>query len=382
MQRIVHINGVDGSGKSSQVELLGNLTDVTRAERDETGFETGLSPADSFEWWFHEEHHGRLAAAMARTITSATATEGNLLVTDRGPRMHLAALSATIMTTDAASYEEASHRAAGLLENATGHNVTAAGEHELDILLHGRHRTLTGNGPFTAEQNARYTDYQTNLDTATSAILGDGHAVVINTAARPIVQVQHHIRTAVHERHPLSDPEFCNSDAPIVGFGGLTESGKSTHAQFLQDEHGFMRLKLRAFDALFREAHGTSAPADRMAMQLALFVHNHPFMRGFSIESMHRPELAGAMKRYFGDQFVLTYMDADPATRLERTRAEMHDATADPDATFTRKDAKKQAGGAHLLGEIADITVDTATNVFNESTTYLATKLGLPKNKY
>lgn len=371
MARIVSVNGLDGSGKSTQVELLGSMEGVQPIRKDGSGF-PDFSPYGASEWWFHPDNHPKLADALGRLIISAeeqASTEATVYVADRGPTMHLAALTATVMTTDGSEFDEAMVRSATLLENVVGFDVTDSRWDEL--LLTGNHRsndeTTAGHTP---NQNYRYDDYQTNLRYATNRLFDmreDAHVIPDG----PIIDVQNTIRREIASKYRI-DPTFCDNLDLIVGFGGMTESGKSSHAEHLRVEEDFMRLKIRSIDQLFHLEHGRRPTSDELTLRTAIFVHANAFARSFSVESIHRPEVHDSMRRYFGDRYQLVYMDADSDARMQRTADELGITIAEAEEKFQAKEATKAGRGADTLKARANLVVDTGSAPIEDTTAELS----------
>lgn len=367
MARIASLNGLDGSGKSTQVELLGSADGTNLIRKDLSGFPK-MSAACASEWWFHPDNHGHLAQALGRLIVSsekqADNTDAVLYVADRGPTMHLAALTATVMTTDGSDFESAFQRAATLLENIVGVDVSKLGWTEL--LLKGSHRDNgETNAGHTASQTHRYKSYQENLCLAVERLHADNRDSGV-VASGDVVSVQNSIRKILSSKYDIDD-SFCRNLGILVGIGGLTESGKSSHAEGLRREEGYFRLKIRAFDQQFKLEHGRRPTSDELAARIAVFIHANAFAQSFSVESIHRPEVHESLKRYFGNRYHLVYIDADREVRRERTKQEIGGDAEEAEIEFEKKEAKKTSRGAHLLLGQADTVIDTTELPFSST---------------
>jgi dephospho-CoA kinase len=88
----------------------------------------------------------------------------------------------------------------------------------------------------------------------------------------------------------------------VVAFGGMSESGKSTAADYLRVRHGFARLKIGYLLDLAAAYRGISDPyeadlvtqAELLADALDRYCAAHHFAERLSIESLHPRGRPGA----------------------------------------------------------------------------------------
>ncbi|MFE3097454.1 hypothetical protein ACFXG1_26970 [Streptomyces sp. NPDC059248] len=149
----------------------------------------------------------------------------------------------------------------------------------------------------------------------------------------------------------------------VVAFGGLSECGKSTSAEFVRRVCGAQRLKI---GFLLRQAAHREGLADPYALsarrqaelllaELNRFADAHVDTRLFTVESVHDDASITELKRLMGDRLRIVYLDASFAVRVERGGASAHAVAA--------KDEIKMSRGAHQVAAVADDVIDNSGSV-------------------
>lgn len=149
----------------------------------------------------------------------------------------------------------------------------------------------------------------------------------------------------------------------VLAFGGLSESGKSTSAEFVQRACGAQRFKI---GYLLREAahrHGLSDPyalsarrqAELLLDELNRFAEGHRDQQLFTIESVHDDASLVELKKLLGDRLRILYLDVSFADRVRRSGSEPHAVAA--------KDEIKMSRGAHRVATLADHVIDNAGSI-------------------
>ncbi|MFD5319394.1 DUF4254 domain-containing protein [Streptomyces sp. NPDC127098] len=149
----------------------------------------------------------------------------------------------------------------------------------------------------------------------------------------------------------------------VLAFGGLSECGKSTSAEFVRDTCGAQRLKI---GFLLRQAAHRRGLADPYALsarrqaellldELNRFAEGHVGIRLFTIESVHDDASIAELKKLMGERLQIVYLDAAFAVRVERS------GTA-PQAVAA-KDEVKMSRGAHQVAALADHVIDNSGSI-------------------
>ncbi|MFB8216104.1 DUF4254 domain-containing protein [Streptomyces anulatus] len=149
----------------------------------------------------------------------------------------------------------------------------------------------------------------------------------------------------------------------VLAFGGLSECGKSTSAEFVQRTCGAQRLKI---GFLLRQAAHREGLADPYALsarrqaelllgELNRFADAHVDTRLFTIESVHDDASIAELKQLMGDTLQIVYLDASFAVRVERSGT--------PAQAVAAKDEIKMSRGAHQVAALADHVIDNTGSI-------------------
>ncbi|WDT92314.1 DUF4254 domain-containing protein [Streptomyces sp. SCSIO-PteL053] len=149
----------------------------------------------------------------------------------------------------------------------------------------------------------------------------------------------------------------------VLAFGGLSECGKSTSAEFVQRTCGAQRFKI---GFLLRQAAHRDGLADPYALsprrqaelllgELNRFADAHVDTELFTIESVHDDASITELKRLMGDALQIVYLDASFALRVERSGT--------PAQAVAAKDEIKMSRGAHQVAALADHVIDNTGSI-------------------
>lgn len=149
----------------------------------------------------------------------------------------------------------------------------------------------------------------------------------------------------------------------VLAFGGLSECGKSTSAEFVRRMCGALRLKI---GFLLRQAAHREGLADPYALsarrqaelllgELNRFAEAHVDTRLFTIESVHDDASIAELKQLMSDRLQIVYLDASFAVRVERSGT--------PAPTVAAKDEIKMSRGAHQVAALADHVIDNSGSI-------------------
>jgi len=149
----------------------------------------------------------------------------------------------------------------------------------------------------------------------------------------------------------------------VIAFGGLSECGKSTSAEFVQRTCGAQRLKI---GYLIRQAAHRQGLADPYALsarrqaelllgELNRFAEAHVDTRLFTIESVHDDASIAELKQLMGDRLQIVYLDAAFAVRVARSGM--------PAQAVAAKDEIKMSRGAHQVAALADHVIDNSASI-------------------
>ncbi|WP_165989037.1 DUF4254 domain-containing protein [Streptomyces sp. YIM 98790] len=149
----------------------------------------------------------------------------------------------------------------------------------------------------------------------------------------------------------------------VLAFGGLSESGKSTSAEFVQRVCGAQRFKI---GYLLRQAAHRNGLADPYALsarrqaellleELNRYAEGHVSQKLFTIESVHDDASIAELKSLLGDRLRIVYLDAPFQARVHRSGTQPQAVAA--------KDEVKMSRGAHRVAALADHVIDNSGSV-------------------
>ncbi len=149
----------------------------------------------------------------------------------------------------------------------------------------------------------------------------------------------------------------------VLAFGGLSECGKSTSAEFVQRTCGAQRFKI---GFLLRQAAHRESLADPYALsprrqaelllgELNRFADAHVDTELFTVESVHDDASIAELKRLMGDALQILYLDVSFAVRVERSGT--------PAQAVAAKDEIKMSRGAHQVAALADHVIDNTGSI-------------------
>jgi cytidylate kinase len=359
---VIALSGPDNVGKSTQLRILArrlgsSATPAGKLDNFDPRWKA-IEASGMAAWWFDRASAEEFADVLACSYLERArqATGPGLKLMDRGMPMLEASVAATIAVREALTSEQAAGRAQVLLAPYEA-DIRRAEEGEYAIaLLHdidleaGTARSLARS----SDPSPVYAAYQRQLHAQMERLVRDGRfAATIVVGDLPIMAVQAQIRRLTAESG-ATVPSCRLPEVSIVAFGGLSESGKSTAAEYLRSHHGFARLKIGYLLKTASASCGVSDPeatdavtqAELMADTLDRYCLAHHFLDRVSIESLHRYEPVVELQKLLGDALTVIYLDTDLQLRQQR-------GTAGP-ADVVVRDAVKRERGADAIVSIAD----------------------------
>jgi len=218
---------------------------------------------------------------------------------------------------------------------------------------------------FTEKENEFYLCYQ-NLLRMAVALYFQGNAVDRIMVDSPIREIQNKLRLLISRITNQFLPEICGGVKLILGFGGLSECGKSSFAEHFRKNKGYYRLKLGYFVEILKR-RGEKDVSENVALEIFHFCKTHYYVEKFTIESLHEPQTPAFLKLLFGDKFKIVYLDASFDVRCKRSSIGQGISLSKAEEETRRKDRVKESRGAKIVGKIADIMFDNSVEGYNEN---------------
>ena len=358
------ISGIDGTGKSQQIRLL-------RAFNPAVFYchEPLISYGDNWprlqgremaKWWFEDATIDDFITIIleALRLRRNSRIPGKINVYDRGDRMFVAVCIANWMTRSDLSIEEVHARVMARFLTEFSFDET-----ETEILLMPDDnyrkkisiylRTLGDDkNEYTEAEEHRYEKYQVSLIKAMDIVYNSVGVSRVNVDDS-IVAVQNKIRKLINDLIKVNMTVLGKGVRKIIGFGGLSESGKSSFAELLRAEHGFCRLKQRYFIERISERGEYFSP-ESFALEFLRFAETHYYAPDYTLESLHDPQIPAYMKLFWGDRYKIIFIEASKDVRLKRTCEEAGLTGIEASAILNNKDDVKLSRGAEFVKNIAD----------------------------
>lgn len=368
----IAINGVDGVGKSQQIKLLrfynNEALSFAKPLIEYSKKWPKLKGRDMFSWWFKKADISEFFDVVLESLNVRHREfENSVVILDRGTLMFKAVCAATISVRTGASVQDSMKNVDSLFSDHLDYDLGA----EHNILLQpdldyqasiASYLSLLQDGTegFTDEENEVYSCYQKLLKEAIHYYF-DSVTVSKITVDRPICEIQNELRKLVGNIATQSLPEICGGIKRIIGFGGLSECGKSSFAEHFRKNRGYCRLKLGYFVEILKR-NGEKDTPENVAMEFLHFCKTHYYVEDFTLESLHEPYTPAFLKLLFGTKFKIVFLDVPFTIRCRRLSIEQGISFSQAEEATRNKDRVKMDRGAEIVGAIADINFDNSNN--------------------
>ncbi|GAP91699.1 hypothetical protein SAMD00023353_12800040 [Rosellinia necatrix] len=370
----VSLNGPDNIGKTTQLSLLSDNFTVSKVgglhEHDEMIHQLQLEGRWG-DWWWNSSVEEFICtvirAAVHRyqsSVASASRSGIDLVIFDRGVAMFKAVV---VAMTAIKRGDDNLDTARQIVNEILQKNGLAIPHEELAIILMHNSGDIGQCVEWTMNRqedpnDKEYAHYQRLLQTE-----------LLNQEAQMTYQytiwvsqtdsydkLQGIVRKIIFEEtknlffQPMLHPVQI-----VIGFSGLSESGKSTMAKALCDSlgpHQAFRAKLVYFNniasqRLSRSIYSLSEKEQALHILHGLesFARSHYWLRVLTIESLHGIGVTRLLKSWLGDRFQVVYIDVDDTKRLSRslvTPSKLHE-----------NDQVKREKGVETIAAEADLVL-------------------------
>lgn len=362
---VLAVNGADNVGKSTQLRILARRIGSSAAlagSLDSYDLRwRAIKVLGMADWWFAQASVEEVADVLACSYLERArqAPESGLRLVDRGIPMLEASVAATAAVREELSPEAAADRAGSILA-AYDPGIRHAESAEHSVLLRHGYDLDAGIARSLAREpsvSPVYAAYERHLHAQIERLLAEGRfAATIVTGDLPIMSVQVRLRELVRDAG-IEVPLCRLPQVKVVALGGLSESGKSTAAEYLRVRHGFARLKIGYLVETTAALHGINDPyaadpitqAELLVDGLDRYCSAHHYLDRLTIESLHRDEPVRELRKLLGDALVVIYLDTGRRLREQRGTAGASDVRI--------RDAIKRERGAEGIAALADEVV-------------------------
>ncbi len=369
--RDISLNGIDGTGKSTQVRLLSSESGHFHTTQPLTSYSPEwqrYSGHAFYQWWFDEVSSERLCDLVIKSLNKRHRDEGGLdfRILDRGVGMYMAVCVASISIKEGIVLAEAIK-----FTNEAFCKSLSFDPDELAILLlpsvpyfQSVNYLTRLIDPRKKEQysdasNLVYERYQTLLVDAMDYYLVQRGAISL-VVDRPICDIQNEIRAILSTVLGQEIAPIGRTIKRLIGFGGLSESGKSSFAESFRVNRGYYRLKLNYFSVDSNAMLNDLLAAEKTALELLRFFNSHYFVEQATIESLHGYVLPALLKLMLGGRFKVVFMEAPIEVRTRRRASSRSGGRVISPDDLDRRDREKIDRGIENIRSIADLIFDNS----------------------
>ena len=367
MAPIISFNGLDGSGKTEQVELLKwratGLFHFTRPLSSYSRNWPRLDPISASRWWFEEVAIPELTEIIIEALHARgnDHVPGMVSVWDRGPRMFQAVCAATWATRDermrvSDSLEVIGKQFRGELSLDKDMEICLRMSPEYRARLQTYQQILSARPQRPEWMNQRYARYQRNLQEAMGILYQQEEPAYYQDVSDCAIVINNKIVDCLNTALDLRIEQALEHLWLILGLSGYSESGKSSMGELLRIEKGALRLKLRFFSQYLRSFGQEPGPKE-VAYEVMRFAQTHPYPF-LTIESLHGYRASAYLKMLIGERYKVAFLEADFETRVKRSMIQTNQ-TYEETARFVEvRDIKKSEAGIATVQSLSDIHVD------------------------
>lgn len=369
------LSGIDGVGKSQQILLLSQDSEVFYITKPLIQYSERwpkLKSSEMSHWWFEQVSIEELVDIIIESLNARNKDriDGKIALLDRGWRMFQAVCAATWATREGILIEDAIFRVGQQFKKALDYDneefeVLLVPDNDYFLSIEGFRKLFRSEeNEYEAYMKEKYVRYQINLRIAMDLCFVKTSIRHISITS-PIIDIQNILRSLINQIYQIKLSPIVNNISRIIGFGGLSECGKSSFAEHLRNL-GFYRLKLRYFIEVI-EARGEKVTPERVAYELLHFCQVHYYITEYTVESLHDPYIPAFLKLLLGNRMQIVYLDVDEETRIRRAKLEMNIEEEKVKIELGVKDQIKLGRGALKVFDIADLIFDNTTSSLVEN---------------
>lgn len=382
MKLVISFNGVDGSGKTTQMDIITKLNPDILEKIGGLGNYYPFSelPEENFEWWFKDsspqDFVNTIYLSLKNRQKNIEQSKKPIIIVDKGIDNFDARIEATLM------FKGLSRKEAQKLIKITKEQLNITESEDVKLFFNiarsiKLRKEITKKRKFTGllyEKAKIYSVYQDYQNLIIEEQLSKNVYEKFD-ATGSIEDVSNKLFEKIYEK--LKEKvEFPCKNKTIYALGGLSECGKSGTGRYLSSKHDIWNMKFRYFLQEMADRYGICDALsfynnDRRLValleinQISQLFQKQYYKNTISLESLHDFELTKALKDELKDQFKIIYIDTDLRNRVVRNAVSENISTQDSLKNILIKDQDKVNMGADRIRDIADYIVDNNNTIYN-----------------
>lgn len=372
MKYCISVNGVDGSGKTTQIQLLKKynpeIIEIFGGLENYYPFKNSTDNG-SFEWWFYDSTPEEFCEIMYASIKERERDINNsckpIVLIDKGLDNFDARIEATL------KYKGLSKQKARSMIQEYKAKYLIQDNEDVKLFFNISDTTkeriaITKNRVMKSMHNDKaqmYQFYQLMQNEIIDEQISNGIYHIFDAKGN-IEDVNAHLKDLIIEimMQNITIPK----DKKIYALGGMSECGKSGAGEYLSRNHNIWNMKLKYFNQQIVQKYGMKDIFSNekefvsvlLIEEIVLMLNTHYYKGKISIESLHNFDITQELKKYFGDSLEIVYIDTNYKNRVVRTAMGEGISIEKAKEQVDQKDKIKSSVGADRIKDIADVIID------------------------
>ena len=372
MKYCISVNGVDGSGKTTQIQLLQKynpeIIEIFEGLENYYLFKNSTDNG-SFEWWFYDSTPEEFCEIMYASIKERERDIKNsckpIVLIDKGLDNFDARIEATLKYKGLSKQKARSmiqeYKAKYLIQDNEDvklfFNISDTTKERIDITKNRVMKSMHNDKAQT------YQFYQLMQNEIIDEQISNGIYHIFDAKGN-IEDVNARLKDLIIEimMQNITVPK----DRKIYALGGMSECGKSGAGEYLSRNHNIWNMKLKYFNQQIAQKYGMKDIFSNekefvsvlLIEEIVLMLNTHYYKGKISIESLHNFDITQELKKYFGDSLKIVYIDTNYKNRVVRTAMGEGISIEEAKEQVDQKDKIKSSVGADRIKDIADVIID------------------------